>query len=113
MHRIGAFSVCHFFNSFLIYASNEENTLLAEVFDECRDSFRIYSKTGYKKTAVKCSMFYNSLLQSVFDFWIELSKKVVAKLQKKVNDFSVKSGSKNIRGLGILPYGNLRDMPVA
>ena len=35
--------------------------LLAEVFDECRDSFRIYSKTGYKKTAVKCSMFYNSL----------------------------------------------------
>lgn len=37
------------------------NTLLAEVFDECRDSFRIYSKTGYKKTAVKCSMFYNSL----------------------------------------------------
>ena len=28
-------------------------------------------------------------------------------MQKKVNDFSVKSGSKNIRGLGILPYGNL------
>ena len=25
----------------------------------------------------------------------------------------MKSGSKNIRGLGILPYGNLRDMPVA
>jgi len=34
-------------------------------------------------------------------------------LQKKVNDFTLKSGSKNIRGLGILPYGNLRDMPVA
>ena len=40
-------------------------------------------------------MFYNSLFQSVFDFWIKLSKKIVAKLQKKVNDFAVKSGSKN------------------
>ena len=57
-------------------------------------------------------MFYNSLFQSVFDFWIKLSKKIVAKLQKKVNDFAVKS-EKNIRGLGILPYGNLRDMTVA
>ena len=58
-------------------------------------------------------MFYNSLFQSVFDFWIEYPRKIVAKLQKKVNDFAVKSGSKNIRGLGILPYGYLRDMPVA
>ena len=80
---IGAFSVCHFFNSFLIYASNEENTLLAEVFDECRNSFRIYSKTGYKKTAVKCSMFYNSLFQCVFDFWIELSKKNCSKIAEE------------------------------
>ena len=42
-------------------------------------------------------MFYNSLFQSVFDFWIKLSKKIVAKLQKKVNDFAVKSGSKNYK----------------
>ena len=83
LHRIGAFSVCHFFNSFLIYASNEENTLLAEVYDECRDSFRIHSKTGYKKTAVKCSMFYNSLFQSVFDFWIELFKKNCSKIAEE------------------------------
>jgi hypothetical protein len=46
-------------------------------------------------------------------FGYNYPRKIVAKLQKKVNDFAVKSGSKNIRGLGILPYGNLRDMPVA
>ena len=65
------------------YTSNSENTLLAEVFDECRDSFRIHSKTGYKKTAVKCSMFYNSLFQSVFDFWIKLSKKNCSKIEEE------------------------------
>jgi len=58
-------------------------------------------------------MFYNSLFQSVLIFGYNYPRKIVAKLQKKVNDFAVKSGSKNIRGLGILPYGNLRDMPVA
>ena len=45
----------------------------------------------------KCIRFLDRIIQ----------EKIVAKLQKKVNDFSVKSGSKNIRGLGILPYGNL------
>ena len=50
--------------------------------------------------------FYNSLFQVLFSFGHNYPKQIVAKLQKKVNDFSVKSGSKNIRGLGILPYGN-------
>ena len=38
------------------------------------------SNFGYKKTAVKCSMFYNSLFQNVFNFWIKLSKKNCSKI---------------------------------
>ena len=42
-------------------------------------------------------MFYNSWFQSVFDFWIKLSKRNVAKMRKKVNGFAVKSGTKHKR----------------
>ena len=53
---IGAFSVCHFFNSFQFWV---------------------------QKTAVKWSMFYNSLFQNVFDFWIKLSKKNCSKIAEE------------------------------
>ena len=52
-------------------------------------------------------------LRNYFLHKLFYTPKIVAKLQKKVNDFAVKSDSKKIRGLGILPYGNLRVVPVA
>ena len=52
-------------------------------------------------------MFYNSLFQSVFDFWIKLSKRNCSKNAEKGQWLCCEKRHKNIRGLGILPYGNL------
>ena len=68
---------------------------------------RLLPDFGYKKTAVKCSMFYNSWFQSLFDFWIKLSKKNCSKNAGKGQWICCEKQHKNVRGLGILPYGNL------
>ena len=61
---------------------------------------------GYKKTAVKCSV-YNSLVSCLFScFWIELSMCYYSKSAENVQGLAGKKQKENQRGLGILPYGN-------
>ena len=61
---------------------------------------------GYKKTAVKCSV-YNSLVSGLFSyFWIKLSMCYCSKSVDRGQGLAEKSGKKIKRGLGILPYGN-------
>lgn len=61
---------------------------------------------GYKKTAVKCSI-YNSPVSCLFScFWIKLSMCYCSKSANRGQGLAEKKRKESQRGLGILPYGN-------
>lgn len=64
------------------------------------------SKIGYKKTVVKCSCVYNSLIYVLFNCGQHYPQQIVAKNEWVVNEFFTKMECFLKRGLGMRPYGN-------